>query len=116
MNSKCYKGTKNDFSHFINMALQERMPWNILAFLLKRLAPTLNKTREIICILLTELEALQSTLHEKEKDIENYQNHFEENSGESEQEVEDQDDLSIQKEINDDLVEEGIEVKEENVP
>ena len=58
MKSKDYKGTKNDFSHFITMALQERMPWNILAFLLKRLAPTLNEAREIICILLTELKSL----------------------------------------------------------
>ena len=123
MNSKCYKGTKNDFSHFINMALQERMPWKILSFLLKRLAPTLNETREIICILLTELEALQSTLHDKEKEIENYQRNSEENSEETEQEVEDEDDHSIQTEtMDDDLVEQGIdkdisfEVKEECDP
>ena len=109
MNTKCYKGTKNDFSHFINMALQERMPWKILSFLLKRLAPTLNETREIICILLTELEALQSTLHDKEKEIENYQRNSEENSEETEQEVEDQEDLVLGKEINVDngLVEEA---------
>ena len=108
MESKGYKGTKNDFSHFITMALQDRMPWNILSFLLKRLAPTLNETREIICILLTELEALQSTLHDKEKEIENYHSSFEEKTGESEQ-VEDQDDHSIQTETNvdNDLVEQG---------
>ena len=121
MNSKSYKGTKNDFSHFITMALQNRMPWNILSFLLKRLAPTLNETREIISILLKELETLQSTLHDKEKAIENYQSNFEEKSKETEQEVEDQENFSIQTETNadDGLVEEGtdedlsLEVKEE---
>ena len=92
------------------MALQGRMPWKILSFLLKRLAPTLNETREIICILLTELEALQSTLHDKEKEIENYQRNSEENSEETEQEVEDEDDHSIQTEtIDDDLVEQEID-------
>ena len=92
MKSKGCKGTKNDFTYFIAMALQNRMPWNILSFLLKRLAPTLNETREIICILLTELQALQSTLHtNKENDIQSRQSSFEENSKENGQEVEDQD-------------------------
>ena len=98
MESKGYKGTKNDFSHFITMALQDRMPWNILSFLLEKLAPTLTETREIISILLTELKSLQSTLQEKEKEIENFQNAFEEKYEETEVEVEDQDYRSIQTE------------------
>ena len=60
---------KNDFSYFISMALQKTMPWTTpwttLAILLKDLAPTLNETREIISILLKELESLQSVLEKK---------------------------------------------------
>ena len=73
MESNIFKGTKNDFSHFLDMALQKRMPWNILALLFKNLAPTLNETIEVINILLKELESLQSTLQEKEKLLEKYQ-------------------------------------------
>ena len=41
------KGTRNDFSYFVDMALQNRMPWKTLASLLTDLAPTLNETREM---------------------------------------------------------------------
>ena len=44
MESNICKGTKNDFSYFVDMALQNRMPWKTLASLLKDLAPTLNET------------------------------------------------------------------------
>ena len=63
-----------DFSHFVALTLQNRMPWKTLNSLLKDLAPTLNETREIICILLKELETLQSSLQKKEKELLNYQN------------------------------------------
>ena len=33
MESNIYKGTKNDFSYFVDMALQNRMPWKTLASL-----------------------------------------------------------------------------------
>ena len=49
------------------------MPWKTLTILLKDLAPTLNETREIISILLKQLETLQSTLYKKEKELEMYQ-------------------------------------------
>ena len=65
MESNICKGTKNDFSYFIDMALQNRMPWKTLASLLTDLAPTLNETREIVRILLHELEAMKSTLQNK---------------------------------------------------
>ena len=45
----------------------------MLSSILITLAPTLNETREIICILLKELEVLHSTLQKKEKELENYQ-------------------------------------------
>ena len=63
-----------DFSHFVALTLQDRMPWKMLSSILINLAPTLNETREIICILLKELEALQSTLQKKEKELAKYQN------------------------------------------
>ena len=56
------------------MALQDRMPWKTLAMLLNDVAPTLNETREVITISQKELETLQSTLQEKEKQLEKYQN------------------------------------------
>ena len=55
MESNICKGTKNDFSYFVDMALQNRMPWKTLASLLTDLAPTLNETREVVRILLKEL-------------------------------------------------------------
>ena len=73
MESNIYKGTKNDFSYFVDMALQNRMPWKTLASLLTDLAPTLNDTREVISILLKELEALKSTLQKKDELLEKYQ-------------------------------------------
>ena len=66
MMSKIFKGTKTDFSYLVGMSLQGRMPWETLASLLKDLAPTLEETREVISILLKELEVLQSSLQEKE--------------------------------------------------
>ena len=57
------------------MSLQRRMPWETLALLLRDLAPTLEETREIISILLKELEALQSSLQMKHKEFEEFQNH-----------------------------------------
>ena len=74
MESNVYKGSKTDFSYFVTMTLQNRMPWKMLSSILFNLAPTLNETREIVSILLKELETLQSTLQKKEKDLAKYQN------------------------------------------
>ena len=73
MKPKIYKGTKNDFSLYVRMALQDRMPWKILAMLLKDVAPTLNETREIISILLKELETLNLAFQEKQEELKMYQ-------------------------------------------
>ena len=74
MESNVNKQKAPDFSHFVELTLRNRMPWKTLNSLLKDLAPTLNETREIICILLKELENLQSSLQKKEKELLNYQN------------------------------------------
>ena len=73
MESNIYNGTKTDFSYFVRMALEDNMPWKTLTILLKDLAPTLNETREIISILLKQLETLQSTLYKREKELNMYQ-------------------------------------------
>ena len=73
MKPKICKGTKNDFSLYIRMALQDRMPWKILAMLLNDVAPTLNETREIISILLEELETLRLAFQEKQEELKMYQ-------------------------------------------
>ena len=67
MESNISKGDKTHFSHFVQMTLQNKMQWKTLSSLLIDLAPTLNETREIISILLKELEVLQVTLQKKEK-------------------------------------------------
>ena len=74
MESTHFRGTANDFSYLVGMALQNRMPWNILALNFNTLAPTFNETRKIISILSNELEKLHSTLNEKEKMLEEYRN------------------------------------------
>ena len=68
------KHTKPDFSNFVALTLENRMPWKTLNSLLFDLAPSLNETREIICILLKELETLQSTVQKKEKELAKYEN------------------------------------------
>ena len=73
MSSTQSKHNKYDFSHFVSLALRNTIPWPTLSMLFKDLAPTLNETREIIKVLLKELEALQSTLQQKEKQLEKYQ-------------------------------------------
>ena len=70
MESNTYK---TDFSYFVRMALKNDMAWKTLAIILKDLTPTLIETREVISILLNELEALQSRLQMKEKELEKYQ-------------------------------------------
>ena len=73
MESNIERITKTHFSHFIIMTLQNRMSWKTLASLFTELAPTLNETREIISILLKELEALQSIIQQKEELLQKYQ-------------------------------------------
>ena len=60
-------------SHLVGMALQNTMPWKTLAILLEDLSPTLSEAREVINILLKELETLQLSLQRKQKELENYQ-------------------------------------------
>ena len=60
-------------SYFVSLALQNTMPWTTLPTILKDLAPTLDEAKEVIDILLKELETLHSTLQMKHQELEKYQ-------------------------------------------
>ena len=45
-----------DYQYFIQSALKRKLSWNTLAYFLTDLAPTLDKSREVIKILVQELE------------------------------------------------------------
>ena len=45
-----------DFEYFIQSAVHNKLPWNTLAYFLTDLAPTLDKSRQVIKILVQELE------------------------------------------------------------
>ena len=115
MDSNICKGTKNDFSYFVDMALQNRMPWKTLASLLTDLAPTLNETREVVRILLKELETLKLSLQKRNELLEKYQKEndtFEETEQNYSQEI---DDLSLETEtINDESVVETEVIEDDN--
>ena len=60
------KSTTTDFCYLIDMALQNKMPWNSLASLLKDLTPNLEDSHEVIAILLKKLQTLHLQTLEKE--------------------------------------------------
>ena len=45
-----------DFHYFIRSALEKKIQWNALAYFLTDLAPTIDKSRQVIMILVRELE------------------------------------------------------------
>ena len=61
------KQIKTDFCQLIGMALQSKMSWKVLANILEGIIPSFEESKEVINILLIELEKLQLILMEKEK-------------------------------------------------
>ena len=55
---------KLNLKYFINSAMEKKIPWNLLTFFLNDLAPTLEKSREVVEILVKELEKLTLKLEE----------------------------------------------------
>ena len=49
-------GHEVDFNYFIQSTIQKKISWKSLTFLLIDLAPTLEKSKEVIEILIQELE------------------------------------------------------------
>ena len=50
------KKVKVDFQYFIQSAVQKKIPWNCLTIFLTDLATTLDESRQVIKILVQELE------------------------------------------------------------
>ena len=62
------KSTKLNFRYFIKMALQKKISWETLLVFLDDLTPTHPKSKQAIEVLVEELQALQSKLHDNEDD------------------------------------------------
>ena len=60
--------TTVDFHYFINSAVQNQLSWNTLAMFLTDLAPTLDQSREVIKILVQELEKWVTKVENQRKD------------------------------------------------
>ena len=52
--------TKVDFKYFLQLAIHQEMSWAMLGVLLNNLTPTLDKSKQLIKILLKELQAAHS--------------------------------------------------------
>ena len=56
-----------DYQYFIQSAVHQKLPWNTLSYFLTDLAPTLDQTREVIKMLVVELEKWVSKSENKAK-------------------------------------------------
>ena len=65
--SKETRCIKTDFNQLIGMALQSEMTWEMLAKILESIIPSFEESKQVIKILLINLEKLQLKLMEKEK-------------------------------------------------
>ena len=63
-------GREKDFTYFISLALENKLPWNSLETIFNDWTPTLPKAKKLIEIMLKELQILQSKLQEKQTEIE----------------------------------------------
>ena len=50
------KGVRVDFLYFVQSAVKEELPWKVLTIFLTELTTTLDKSKEVIKILVEELE------------------------------------------------------------
>ena len=57
-------GTEENFTYFISLAIENKLPWESLETILKDWTPTLTKAKRLIEILLTELQMMHSKLQE----------------------------------------------------
>ena len=63
-----------NLKYFIRSAMQKKMPWKTLTFFLNDLTPTLEKSREVVEILVKELQKLALKLEKLEIDKETFEN------------------------------------------
>ena len=72
MTTNCDPEKNLDFKYFINLALMNKLPWDSLLFVLKDLATTLEKSNEVIEVLVQELQKLQIDLQNSSNQTENF--------------------------------------------
>ena len=72
MTTNCDPEKNLDFKYFINLALMNKLPWDSLLFVLKDLATTLEKSYEVIEVLVLELQKLQIDLQNSSNQTENF--------------------------------------------
>ena len=78
---------KLNLRYFIRSAIQKKMPWSTLTFFLNDLTPTLERSREVVEILVKELEMLAIKLEKSGLEVEEEpikEETFDENQVESE--------------------------------
>ena len=71
MFTSCETDKSLDFKYFINLALMNKLPWDSLVFVLKDLTTTLEKSNEVIEVLVQELQKLQIDLQNSSNQTEN---------------------------------------------
>ena len=54
MLTKCDSSKSLDFKYFVNLALMNKLPWDSLVFVLKDLTTTLEKSNEVIEVLVLQ--------------------------------------------------------------
>ena len=59
-------GREEDFTYFISLALENKLPWKSLETIFNDWTPTLPKAKKLIEVLLKELQMLQTKLQEKQ--------------------------------------------------
>ena len=59
-------GREEDFTYFISLALENKLPWNSLETIFNDWTPTLPEAKKLIEIMLKELQILQTKLQEKQ--------------------------------------------------
>ena len=78
------KGVRVDFQYFIQSAINQEFSWKTLAFFLTDLTTTPDKSREVIKILIEELEKWVAkarngdmvVMDENDKEVDNWPNHL----------------------------------------
>ena len=58
--------TTVQFDYFISLALQNNLPWNSLTLILDDLTPTLSKSKDVVKVLLEELQRLHLKLQRED--------------------------------------------------
>ena len=67
---KMPEGARNDFKCYFDMALENKISWEVVTSFIEPCTPTLEKSREIIRLLLTEIQILQTKLQQKNTNFE----------------------------------------------